>query len=122
VSVTACASLAEFVERARRTSAGGFSPLLASLTFWMLALPLLGALAWWGHSGWLTMLLGVRYAAGLALTGTATLRAGTWRSLWMVPLYDLLALLLGVLVMAASGSGRSVRWGGLDYPRRPPRA
>jgi len=122
VSVAACGSLAEFVERARRTSAGGCSALLATLAIWMLSLPLLAGLAWLSHSGWLAGLLAVRYTAGLLLTGTATLRAGAWRALWMVPLYDVLALLLGVVVMASPGTRRPVRWGGLDYPRRPPRA
>jgi cellulose synthase/poly-beta-1,6-N-acetylglucosamine synthase-like glycosyltransferase len=121
VSVTACASLAELVERARRTSAGGFSALLATLAIWMLSLPLLAGLAWVMHSAWLMGLLGVRYAAGLALTGTATLRAGAWRALWMVPLYDVLALLIGIVVTASPGTRHPVRWGGLEYPRRPPR-
>ncbi len=111
--VLACGSLADFTRRAQRTSRGGASTLFAALALWTLSLPILVILAVVSGHRDIAMVAVMRYVAGVLLTGTATVAAGGWRASWMVPLYDMAAVLLGVFVLTRRPA--VVCWGGMDY-------
>lgn len=119
VSVSAAGSLGAFVTRALRTSAGGPSVLLASLSAWLLALPLLATAAWTtGAPVWIGACV-ARAVAGIGLTITAARRAGTGADshVIMAVCYESIVLVLGAAVLGAARVRRRVTWGGRQYPR-----
>ena len=118
VSVRACSSRTELIERAARTSTGGFSALFATLTGWMLMLPALGLAAWISESTWLWMALAVRYGAGLLFNLATTFRAGGRRALAAAAIYDVVVLTLGAWVLIRTRRQRQVTWGGITYDRQ----
>jgi cellulose synthase/poly-beta-1,6-N-acetylglucosamine synthase-like glycosyltransferase len=114
VEVAACRSWGELVERANRTSRGGFSSLALVLGVWMGIL--LGLAV---GSAVLPSLLGpwllLRYGLGVAVTALAVARAGTWRLLPYALLYEVSAIIIGLVVFARGLGKPDVHWGDVVY-------
>lgn len=117
VSVAPCASLGELIARTKRVSTGPLSALAVTLAIWLGALPVLalGALVVGGPIT--ANLLIARYAAGVLLVATGLCRCGKWRLLPSAPLYEPLAVLLGLGVLLDAIFRPQVSWGGRQYQR-----
>ena len=116
VEVGACESWVALVERAKRVSSGGLSALSLSLGVWMALLPLLAllALVFGSVFGWLLL---TRYAAGAAFSAMSLARVGRFSLLPAALLYEPLAIVIGLRVMARLARNSQVEWGGKSYAR-----
>ncbi len=117
VAVHGVGSLGALVQRARRVSTTGGSSLLATaLGLWGLSLIGLAIAAVAGvlPAAWVA----ARYGAGLLWTGTQTVRAGSWRSLPLVPVYEAAAIAVALVVLCTPSRSRWVQWGGVEYVRQ----
>ncbi|MGQ0765597.1 MAG: glycosyltransferase [Gemmatimonadota bacterium] len=121
VRVGACSSITGIIDRALRTSAGGWSALGVILGAWMLLLILLAmsaALAggvWWAA-------LGLRYGAGALATAVGVRLLGARGSLPAALVYESAAIAIGFAVFLRLRRTAVVHWGGITYDRhRQPR-
>lgn len=116
VEVAACDSWSTLVERAKRVSSGGLSALSLTIGGWMAALAVLAALAlaFGGAFFWLFV---VRYLAGAAFSAISVARVGRFSLLPAALLYEPLAIVIGLRVMARLARSSRVEWGGKSYAR-----
>jgi cellulose synthase/poly-beta-1,6-N-acetylglucosamine synthase-like glycosyltransferase len=116
VEVAACDSWSTLVERAKRVSSGGFSALALTTGVWMGSLLILAVLAlvFGGAFGWLLL---ARYVAGAAFSAASVVRVGRFSHLPAALLYEPLAIVIGLRVMARLARSSRVEWGGKSYAR-----
>lgn len=117
VTVSAVGHIGALVERVRRVSAtGGPSFLAATLGGWGLSLALLGLAALGGVVP--VVWFAARYGVGVLWTAAQTIRAGSWRALPVVPVYELLTIAVALTVVFTPSRSRHVQWGGVQYVRQ----
>lgn len=116
VEVAACESWRVLVERAKRVSAGGASALAVWLGIRMALLVVLAvcALVFGGVFAWLFWL---RYGLGALFVGWALIRVRKPGLLPLAPLYEPLAIAIGVAVMWRLTRNAEIEWGGRKYAR-----
>ncbi|MBO6899832.1 MAG: glycosyltransferase [Rhizobiaceae bacterium] len=116
VEVAACESWRVLVERAKRVSAGGASALAVWLGIRMALLVVLAAcaLVFGGVFAWLFW---VRYGLGAFFVGWALIRVRKPGLLPLAPLYEPLAIAIGVAVMWRLMRNAEIEWGGRKYAR-----
>ena len=116
ISVGATPSWAVLVERAKRVSSGGVSALSIAIGAWMASLPLLALLAL-GMGGAFATALAIRYVLGVSFSAAALARVGKFAYLPGSLLYEPLAIVIGLVVMARLARSRKIEWGGQRYDR-----
>lgn len=116
VEVAACDNWPTLVERAKRVSSGGFSALSLTTGIWMACLAVLAVLAlvFGGIFHWLLI---ARYLAGAAFSAASVARVGRFSHLPAALLYEPLAIVVGLRVMARLARNSRVEWGGKSYAR-----
>lgn len=115
VEVSACRSLGELIERAKRVSfSGGISVLATLLGCWMITLPVLiiGALSWLPCLSWI---LAARYGSGVLFAACSVLKAGQPGAVCMALVYEPLAILIGFAALLKRLVSRHIEWGGVRY-------
>lgn len=121
VRVAACSSFSEVVDRALRTSRGGWSALSVTIGVWMLLLMFLVVAAPLAGGGWWTV-LAVRYGAGALATGAGMWLLGERKRLPASLVYESAAIAAGIAVLLRFRRTAVVQWGGISYDiRRQPR-
>lgn len=113
VRVDACESWDVLIERAKRVSAGGVTPIGIWIGVWM-ALLIGSAIAVPFVGPWPLI---IRYGAGVAHTAFAIVAARRWNLLPLALLYEPIAIAIGAVVAWRLRRGRIVEWGGTSYDR-----
>jgi glycosyltransferase involved in cell wall biosynthesis len=115
VEVGAADSWNGLVERARRVGSGAFGPLQAVIGLWMAALPALLVAAILSGSIEAAAALTVRYVIGAMFVGYHLVAARQIRFLPRALVYEPLAIVIGVMVIARRARDQRVVWGARIY-------